>query len=242
MADVNGDGVRSASPLRAFRRAAVALGAAAFVLLAAPVHAGAQVVYVPVDGTDAVLDPGSQNVTRQHVHPGLLGVPRRRTPRGAVAVGDRAPASRHAEPRVRLRHRHARVRDRWPRDDHAVRRLRVRDHVTPTDDVLLNGTADGSTSGPDPFPRLLHARGDVLHAASTSAAATSDHDDDHDDRRTGAAHVAAGKPGAGFDAVGADGTTDEESGALERGGHQAAVHRFAVRAQARGPDDHHDDA
>ncbi len=154
MAHVDGDGVRNVSPLRAFRGAAVALGAAVLVLLAAPVHAGAQVVYVPVDGTpDAVLDPGSLDVrgsTSTVEDCSVFGS----VPEGAVAWQVVLPEADPQNPEsvfdsVTLEFATAGPVTIMPGPSASAVT------VTPTDDTLLNGAADGSQSTVGPFPAFF---------------------------------------------------------------------------------------
>ncbi len=153
MADVSENGVRSVSPFQRGPRAAAALGAAALVLLAAPVHAGAQVVYVPVDGSpDAVLDPSSYDVRGSTFTQDCSAFSS--VPAGAVGWQVVLPQADTQNPEnvfdsVTLEFATAGPVTITPGPSaYAVT-------VTPTDDVLLNGAADGSESAGDGFPQFF---------------------------------------------------------------------------------------
>ena len=154
MAHVNGDGVRSVSPLRAFCRAAAALAAAAIALLAAPVHAGAQVAYVPVDGSpDSVLDPGSYGARASDSSTEDCPAFPSPVPEGTAAWKFVLPQADTLNPEnvfdsVTLEFAAAgpvTITLVGPPSAYAIA-------TTPTDDVLLDGSAEGSQSAGDGFP------------------------------------------------------------------------------------------
>jgi hypothetical protein len=142
---------------RVLRRVTVAVGAAAMLLVAAPVHAGAQVAYVPVDGSpDAVLDPGSVGARGSEVAQDCSVIPFA-VPEGAVAWQVVLPQADTLNPEnvfdsVTLEFATAGSVNITsfgpPSAAYAIA-------VTPTDDVLLNGSADGSESAGDGFPAFF---------------------------------------------------------------------------------------